>query len=346
MEHDVELKCIFENCSKSGEEIKPLSEVRLQSIACASEERADKFSETVERLKANGVVLASYRSGVSTYTSWNHIVRYLQQERSNDKQSEPESKRLRRSEEHQFNFRKNCLFCGKECQEKDERNSSRWKKYYIVRTVYTNTWELLKSCDIRSDPWSTEVKLRVNSALSDLHAADARYHQDCKTLFLHPKYVDLAAQSSAGNVVDSALDFVKYTIKSKQQEKEMWNSVEIYNMYSENGGYLLSKRYMMSNLVDYFGKETVLLTSPGVASILVFKKFCHFTLHNIDDSENKINLKDVAAAIQMETQRIERTKYKVQFDIESPESLDEGFSDTLMELLSELKIDKLPADDR
>ena len=34
MELDVELKCIFENCSKSDEEIKPLSEVRLQSIAC------------------------------------------------------------------------------------------------------------------------------------------------------------------------------------------------------------------------------------------------------------------------------------------------------------------------
>ena len=185
--------------------------------------------------------------------------------------------------------------------------------------------------------------MRVNSALSDLHAADARYHQDCKTLFLHSKYVDLAAQSLDGNVVDSALDFVKYTIKSKQQVKEMWNTVEIYNMYSENGGYLLSKRYLMSNLVDYFGKETVLLTSPGVANILVLKKFCHFTLHNIDDSENKINLKDIAAAIQMETQRTERTKYKVKFDIESPEYLAEGFSDTLMELLSELKIDKLPA---
>ena len=103
--------------------------------------------------------------------------------------------------------------------------------------------------------------------------------------------------------MDSALDFVKYIIKSKQQENEMWNSVEIYNMYSENGGYLLSKRYLMSNLVDYFGKETILLTSPGVASIFVFKKFCHFTLHNIDDSGNKINLEDVAAAIQMETQR-------------------------------------------
>ena len=62
MEHDVELKCIFENCSKSGKEIKPLSEIRLQSITWASEECADKFSETVERLKANGVVLASHRS--------------------------------------------------------------------------------------------------------------------------------------------------------------------------------------------------------------------------------------------------------------------------------------------
>ena len=75
MELDVELKCIFENCSKSGEEIKPQSEVRLQSIVCASKERADKFSETVEHLKANGVVLAIHRSCVSTYTSSNHIAR-------------------------------------------------------------------------------------------------------------------------------------------------------------------------------------------------------------------------------------------------------------------------------
>ena len=96
---------------------------------------------------------------------------------------------------------------------------------------------------------------------------------------------------------------------------------------------------MISKLVEYFGKATVLLSAPGLASILVFKKHCHFTLQNIEDSENKY-LKEIAVMIQKETQRTERIKYKVQFDADS---LAEGFSTTLMELLSELKIDKLPA---
>ena len=77
------------------------------------------------------------------------------------------------------------------------------KEIQVVGKSSISYWELLKDfilkiCDIRSDPWSTEVKLRVNSALSDLHAADDRYHQDCKTLSLLSKYVDLAAQSSDG----------------------------------------------------------------------------------------------------------------------------------------------------
>ena len=96
---------------------------------------------------------------------------------------------------------------------------------------------ILKICDIRCDTWSADVKFRVNSALSDLHAADARYHQDCKTLFLHLKYVDLLAQKSYETLANPAHDYLKFTIKSKQHEKEMWNSVEIYNMYSEKGGY-------------------------------------------------------------------------------------------------------------
>ena len=291
----------------------------------------------IEKLKTDGVVLASHRSCVSAHTSTSHIARFLKKKHKANEAHEPESKRLRRLVEDQFNFRENCLFCGKKCEEKDRKHPDRWKKYFLVRTIYTKSWEnfkdfILKICDIRCDTWSADVKFRVNSALSDLHVADVRYHQDCKTLFLHSKYVDLLAQKSYETLADPALDYLKFTIKSKQHEKEMWNSVEIY-MYSEKGGYLLSRRSLISKLVEYFGKETVLLSAPGLASILVFKMHCHFTLQNIEESENK----EIAASIQKETQRTERTKYKVQFDADS---LAEGFS---MELLSELKVDKLPA---
>ena len=155
---------------------------------------------------------------------------------------------------------------------------------------------------MRSDVCLIGVKFRVNPALSYLLAADARYHQECKTLFLHSKYVDLAAQSPDETVMDSALDHVKNTIKSKQHKIEMWNKVE--HVF---GGHILNRQCLMIKLIDYFGNETVLLSSSGVACFLVLQKFCHFTLHKIDDSENK-SLKDVATTIQRETQRTERTK--------------------------------------
>ena len=43
---------------------------------------------------------------------------------------------------------------------------------------------ILEKCDIRNDEWSAQVRLCVEGALSDLHAADGRYHVDCMTNFM------------------------------------------------------------------------------------------------------------------------------------------------------------------
>ena len=81
--------------------------------------------------------------------------------------------------------------------------------------MYTKNWTpfknyILNLCSFRNDSWSHEIKFRVNSAISDLHAADARYHQDCMALFLHSKYVELLAeQSSDRETIDHALESVK-----------------------------------------------------------------------------------------------------------------------------------------
>ena len=96
----------------------------------------------------------------------------------------------------------------------------------------------------------------------------------------------------------------------KESESEMWNSVEIYNKYSEYGGPLLTRRNSIRNIVKHFGNEVVLLSSPGVASILVFRKHCHFKLQTIDDSDDK-NLKIIATAIRTETYSTVKTQYKV-----------------------------------
>ena len=41
-----------------------------------------------------------------------------------------------------------------------------------------------------------DVQFRAETNISDLHATDARYHQDCKTEFLHSSYVVRLANSS------------------------------------------------------------------------------------------------------------------------------------------------------
>ena len=335
------LTCIFPACKGLKKQpVKELTDVRISSIEKASIERNDGFYvNVVEKLKADGIPLASHRDCVSTYTSAHHYSRNKKPE------EEPEPKRLRRSSKgHIFDFETDCFLCGERCLEKDPKHPNRWKKWYLVRTDIMTNWQpfkdfILKICDIRNDSWSADVKFRVNTAMSDQHAANARYHADCKLLFLHSKYVDIASSSSDTTVVDSGLDYVKLTIKNKKNEKEWWDSVEIFNLYSENGGYLLSRRSLMDKLIRHFGKEVAYLSSPGYASVIVFKKFCHYTLRTVDDDENK-NVKQIASTIQKETEKTEKTKYKVQFDIDS---IVEGFSETLMQLLSELNIPKLPA---
>ena len=121
MEQDTELMCTFTNCSKGNEEIKQLSQVRLDSIARARKEHRDNFWEIVDRLKTDGVVSASQRSFISTCMSVSYVATYLKQKRKNEEQHNPESKRLRRSDKLQFNFRKKIFVLWQGISGKDEK---------------------------------------------------------------------------------------------------------------------------------------------------------------------------------------------------------------------------------
>ena len=145
-----------------------MSAVRISSIEKASIERNDGFHEKiVKKLIDDGIPLASHRNCVSTYTSTHHYHR-------NKIIEEPEPKKSRRSSnENLFDFQNKCFFCGEKCLEKDPKNPNRWKNWYLVRTVFMANWQpfedfILKICNIRKDPWSSEVKFRVNSTINVL----------------------------------------------------------------------------------------------------------------------------------------------------------------------------------
>ena len=68
-------------------------------------------------------------------------------------------------------------------KEKDPKHPDCRYKYIVVRYVYTAGWMsfkdfILNICSLRNEDFSRDARFRVNSAISDLYAADARYHQD------------------------------------------------------------------------------------------------------------------------------------------------------------------------
>lgn len=73
--------------------------------------------------------------------------------------------------------------------DKDKKNPSSWSPAFLCRTADRGEGQesfkemILRICKEHNDEWSRHVQVRVQSAVSDLHAANARYHDDCRKSF-------------------------------------------------------------------------------------------------------------------------------------------------------------------
>jgi hypothetical protein len=129
----------------------------------------------------------------------------------------------------------------------------------------------LEVCTKRADKQSEDVKLRILSAASDLHAADALYHRDCRDNFMPPTAVTrVADKNKQVNNNQKVFDFVVHTMESDQSR--VWTSTEVYELYLENGGDsdIMSKIKIVQSLSDVMGNKLLVLQNPGLASMLMF----------------------------------------------------------------------------
>ena len=112
------------------------------------------------------------------------------------------NKRCCRSTSPKFIFKEQCVFCGDLCiMDYDTKHPSRWHRVVLCRTADRGGKETFKQvilnvCDLRNDEWASHVKVRIQGAVSNLHAGDARYHEDCKSSFMAPHSVRAAASST------------------------------------------------------------------------------------------------------------------------------------------------------
>ena len=229
-------ECFFKPCGEEQAR-KPVSDVgfrRIQSIIEASKLREDGIHINLEKeLEANSkLTIKCHRNCVSTYTSKYHIKRHLKTfQGGGDVEPPVSAKWCCRSEIPKFSFKEHCMFCGDPCiMDYDPKHPNRWRRVVLCRTAdrygqRTFKQVILNVCESRNDEWASYVKIRIQGAVSDLHAADARYHEDCKSSFMAPRSVRAAAGGTKPKETEDTA--FQCTISQMSNERSrIWNTME------------------------------------------------------------------------------------------------------------------------
>ena len=329
-------ECFFD-CGKKDPPQKAGPE-RIRTIIKSSKQRNDDLHISLsEQLDANAELqIPCHRTCVSTYTSKTHINRHNKRTSTSSLQSEPPTTKRRRSDIDPFDFKKHCLFCGTICCKPNIKNPSRWRKVSQVITADRcgqKTFKdlILEVCDKRQDIWSDEVRVRVHGATTDLHAADAQYHQDCRKQFMHSAHVDnLTKQNDDNDDKDNAFERVISAMNN--EVTRLWNSVELIRLYQECEGSRLSRRGLISAVKEHFNERLLVLSSPGVASLIVFREQCALNIVDVQGDDD--NIAAIAKSITSETVKPEKWVYETRLN---HDNVNANVSSTLLNLLGELK---------
>lgn len=306
--------------------------VGVNRLRNASEIRGDGLHEQLSH--DLNLKYVCHKNCVSSYTSKFHIKRYLSQ---HDKANiESTAKRTCRSQVSLFNFKEHCIICGEACEEKDPRNPKRWRRVVKCRTADrgdNKTFKdvILDTCDERNDDWGNKVRVRVMTAVSDLHAADAQYHKDCMASFR----TNICASGSKSYDVESAFEHVVDAMLI--DKSRIWNALEIEELYISHGGTSFIRKHLIKELSEHFHSDLLILSAPGIANILAFRstagKLMRVVENDTDDIESSLD--KVAKRITTESLHLKKDQSTFDTRICLDDALN-SCSPTLLELLSKI----------
>ena len=129
---------------------------------------------------------------------------------------------------------------------------------------------------------------------------------------------------------DDALDTVITTMA--EDKSKIWNSVELAQLYFDYGS-VLTRRNITTALCDHFGTDLLVLTSPGVANLLVFRQTCKLGI--VDADEDRCDVKRLVYDICNETKKADMDYYDLYLN---DENINDGVNDTLLYFLKQLKL--------
>ena len=151
---------------------------------------------------------------------------------------------------------------------------------------------------------------------------------DCMTIFMLARSINAAVNAGleAKKNGDSALEYVIHEMSTNSSQ--IWNSLEIWHQYEKHGG---------KDLV-HFGDDIAVLSSSGLASLIVFRKSASTLLYLVNDSDEdelSILTDKLAKTITSEVRDIsvDKSRYNVRI---TKEDISKSVSLTLMDLLGKL----------
>ena len=112
--------------------------------------------------------------------------------------------------------------------------------------------------------------MRVEGAISDLHAVDARYHYECKPKFMALKSIEAEASKTVETDIPSMSDppYDKLVSAIDADRTQIRNSSEIYDHYTKYGDVVKSRRCLIAALSEHFADDLLVFTGKGFASLL------------------------------------------------------------------------------
>ena len=123
----------------------------------------------------------------------------------------------------------------------------------------------------------------MTPVLTNLHAADVKYHVDCKATFMSPKSICSVSRRSVSTELNDSAFVQLSNIWLKIKLLYATPCIDIYTKYVEEGGHMLSRRQLISKVVEKFGEDMIVLSSPGIASILAFRSSATKVFHVLPD---------------------------------------------------------------
>ena len=87
--------------------------------------------------------------------------------------------------------------------------------------------KILKQCKVRVDDWAEMVMVRVAGSSNDLHASDARYHNDCLSRF----FTQRNAPGESKGTYDEEQEETLQSTEMPADRTKIWDSVGLQERF-------------------------------------------------------------------------------------------------------------------